>query len=117
MRHMPKMRNSSVELLRIISMLMVVAHHFVVHNLDNAWDISDDGSRFVIAVFAAPLGKISIVSFFAVTAWFLCEKRSIAFAPHSNAHGKWNLKSCFMHGECAYYSSYSADKTSMHQQS
>lgn len=75
MRHMPKMRNSSVELLRIISMLMVVAHHFVVHNLDNAWDISDDGSRFVIAVFAAPLGKISIVSFFAVTAWFLCEKK------------------------------------------
>ena len=76
MKHTQKMRNSSIELLRVISMLMVVAHHFVVHNLDNAWDINGDSSRFLIAVFAAPLGKISIVSFFAVTAWFLCEKES-----------------------------------------
>lgn len=76
MKHTPKIRNSSIELLRIISMLMVVAHHFVVHNIDNAWDINGDGSRFVVAVLAAPLGKISIVSFFAVTAWFLCEKKS-----------------------------------------
>ena len=76
MKHIQKMRNSSVELLRVISMLMVVAHHFVVHNLDNAWDINGDSSRFLIAVFAAPLGKISIVSFFAVTAWFLCEKEN-----------------------------------------
>ena len=68
MKHTQKMRNSSIELLRVISMLMVVAHHFVVHNLDNAWDINGDSSRFLIAVFAAPLGKISIVSFFAVTA-------------------------------------------------
>lgn len=64
MKHTPKIRNSSIELLRIISMLMVVAHHFVVHNIDNAWDINGDGSRFVVAVLAAPLGKISIVSFF-----------------------------------------------------
>ncbi len=76
MKHTQKMRNSSIELLRVISMLMVVAHHFVVHNLDSAWDINGDSSRFLIAVFAAPLGKISIVSFFAVTAWFLCEKES-----------------------------------------
>lgn len=76
MKHTQKMRNSSIELLRVISMLMVVAHHFVVHNLDSAWDINGDSSRFLIAVFAAPLGKISIVSFFSVTAWFLCEKES-----------------------------------------
>lgn len=32
----PPTRNSSVELLRIIAMFMILAHHFIVHNGYNA---------------------------------------------------------------------------------
>lgn len=37
LKYNPKRRNSSIELLRILSMLMIIFHHFAVHG-NFSWD-------------------------------------------------------------------------------
>ncbi len=65
-------RNSNIELLRIVSMFMIILHHAVVHgggismaNCVNKW----------IALSFVPFGKIGFVSFIAISCWFLIDSK------------------------------------------
>lgn len=76
-KHM-KNRNSNIELLRIFAMLMIVAHHAVIHN---GFKITEEvftplqGFYYVMQA----LGKIGVTLFFLISAWFLCDGRSLHF--------------------------------------
>lgn len=67
-----KVRDSNIELLRIICMLIIIAHHCVVHggaiymeNSLNKW----------IAIFLVPGGKIAFDCFLAISTWFLVDQK------------------------------------------
>lgn len=68
-----KIRNSSIELLRVIAMLLIVAQHAVVHSACNP----STASLSVPMLFATMLGadttgSIGVLLFFGISAWFLC---------------------------------------------
>lgn len=65
-------RNSSLELLRIISMILIVAHHFAVHSAFGP-DISAFNS-FVIKVFFSG-GKVAVNVFVLISGYFLVESK------------------------------------------
>ena len=67
-----KQRNSTIELLRIICMLIIVAHHFVVHG--GAMEI-ESGANRILAYLLIPGGKIAFCCFIAISTWFLCESQ------------------------------------------
>ena len=70
-------RYTNFELMRVICMLLLVAHHYCVHG-----GILHTESRYkVIALLFYPAGKISFVAFIAVTMYFLVDKdfKSIRF--------------------------------------
>lgn len=60
-------RNSSIELLRIISMLMILFHHFLVHNVTDYTLIKFGVVRFILQLFLESGGKIGVVIFFTVS--------------------------------------------------
>lgn len=66
-------RNSSIELLRIIAMFMILMYHFITQNgfpinkLPLAMEIF---FRF----FMASGGKVGVVIFFSISAWFFLDK-------------------------------------------
>lgn len=68
-------RNSSFELLRIIAMLMIVFHHFVVHGLLNnsisPVDLTNGSNvnRFFVWLFF-PGGEVGVALFFMITGYF-----------------------------------------------
>ncbi|TPF78572.1 MULTISPECIES: acyltransferase [unclassified Bifidobacterium] len=70
-------RNSSIELLRILAMLMIVTSHCVmfsdVHVLTQPLGIN----KILVETFLYSGGKIGVVAFFAISAWFLTEKGGI----------------------------------------
>lgn len=67
-------RKSSIELLRIISMYMILADHFVFHNAFDYRLIPPGFSRFFTHFFMASAGKIGVVIFFTISAWFFLER-------------------------------------------
>ena len=68
-------RNSSIELLRILSMFVILAHHFAVHNAFD-YTLMDAGlSRLFVQLFLESGGKIGVIVFFTITAWFFLEKK------------------------------------------
>lgn len=72
--HAIRKRQSGIELLRIISMWMIVAHHLVEKNAFNMFE-QPTGARkafFEIVFFAG--GKIGVVVFFTITAWFFLDR-------------------------------------------
>ena len=70
-------RNSSFEILRIIAILFIIAHHFAVHS---GFDFSNLGSSPVILFnrtwvnFVAQLGKVGVNLFVLISAFFLSSK-------------------------------------------
>lgn len=66
-------RQSGVELLRIIAMYLIVTHHMVAHNGFDFWDNLHSGRGVVFGFFEYVPGKIGIALFFIASAWFLCE--------------------------------------------
>ena len=66
-------RNSSIELLRILSMLLVLAHHFLVYNALDYTTLPFGGQRFLLQLFLESGGKIGVVIFFTISAWYLLE--------------------------------------------
>ncbi len=76
-RNVKKERNSSVELLRLIAMLMIVAHHYVTMNpLIRHLDMEPISGRLFVFEGIYALGKIGLVIFFLISAWYLCEERN-----------------------------------------
>lgn len=65
-------RNSTLELLRILCMLAVIAHHCVVHG--GSMGMEPCANKY-IASFILPLGKISFTCFVAISMWFLVDQK------------------------------------------
>lgn len=72
-RHKPvhRQRNSSIELLRIIAMLMILSHHFVLHNGSPLSAFPLTPAREVFSFVFLGGGKIGVVIFFSISTWFL----------------------------------------------
>lgn len=72
-----KTRNSSIELLRIIAMLMITAHHYLlgsdIYLMTQPFGIS----KVLLETFLYSGGKIGVVVFFAISAWYLSEHSTI----------------------------------------
>lgn len=68
-------RNSNIELLRIIAMLAIIAHHFVVNSgvLDVMIPNIRDCRTTYLLLFGM-WGKTGINCFVLITGWFMCEK-------------------------------------------
>ena len=64
-------RKSNIELLRIICMILLIAHHCVIHGgaINN-----EVGMNWFISWFLVPVGKICFVAFLAISSWFLVDK-------------------------------------------
>lgn len=70
-----KSRNSNIELLRIILMILIVAHHYVVHS--GLIDIANatptiNGKTIFLQIFGA-WGKTAINCFVLITGYFMCK--------------------------------------------
>lgn len=77
-------RNSSIELLRILSMFVILAHHFAVHNAFD-YTLMDAGlSRLFVQLFLESGGKVGVIVFFTITAWFFWKRNK----PYWAAFGK-----------------------------
>lgn len=71
-----KVRNSNIELLRIISMLMIVAYHSATNVLSaELWKTGSNLNKVTVA-FLYPAGRCGVMLFFMITGYFLCNKRS-----------------------------------------
>lgn len=66
-------RNSSIELLRIIAMMGIIARHFVKQALPDVFSQGWGINKFWLEVVLNPLGKVGVTVFFIISAWFLCE--------------------------------------------
>ena len=79
-----KIRKSNFELLRIISMLMILSHHFAVHGVLNSLaktqvnNIYKQGSLInkLFTCFLMPGGEIGVALFFMLTGYFLFKKQT-----------------------------------------
>lgn len=66
--------DSSIELLRIIAMFMILAHHFIVHNGYDVLKLPLGLERIFFQLVMAGGGKIGVVIFFSISAWFFLDK-------------------------------------------
>lgn len=67
----PAVRQSGIELLRIIAMYLIVSHHMVFHNSFDFLGQPSSVRQVVTSLFEFLPGKIGIALFFIVSAWFL----------------------------------------------
>ena len=67
-------RNSSIELLRIIAMFMILAHHFIVHNGYDVLKLPLGPERIFFQLVMAGGGKVGVVIFFSISAWFFLDR-------------------------------------------
>lgn len=54
-------------------MFMILAHHFVIHNASAYKALPVGICRFVVQLLFLPGGKIGVVIFFTISAWFFLE--------------------------------------------
>lgn len=74
---LPKTRSSNLELYRIICMLMIVAHHYVVNSGLETGPLREDytsGNSIFLLLFGA-WGKVGINCFMMITGYFMCTKK------------------------------------------
>lgn len=72
-------RNSSIELMRIVAMLMIVGAHFCTFALQIV-ELPLTPYRLALQSTIYPMGKIAVVMFFTISAWFLTEKGGLRIA-------------------------------------
>ena len=65
-------RNSTIELLRIICMLLLVAHHCVVHG--GALNMAE-GRNLLFSYLFLPVGKICFIIYIAISMWFFVDQQ------------------------------------------
>ena len=71
-----KERNSNLELYRIIVMLLIVAHHYVVNSgLPSIIDSYPYNADSVFYYLFGMWGKTGINCFVMITGWFMCKSR------------------------------------------
>lgn len=75
----PKQRNTNLELFRIITMLLIIAHHYVVNSslLDFGGPIPADplSARSLFLLLLGAWGKTGINCFVLITGYFMCKSR------------------------------------------
>ena len=73
----PKQRDSNLELFRIITMLLIVAHHFVVNSGLTATkgpiNASPTSQNSMFLLLFGAWGKIGINCFVMITGYFMCK--------------------------------------------
>ncbi len=55
-------------------MFMILMHHLVVHNSFNVTNLSIGFDRFVLEVLFYGSGKVGVVIFFSISAWYLMDR-------------------------------------------
>lgn len=69
-----KERNSNLELLRILAMLLIVAHHYVVNSgITNMYDIQNPTSNMIFLQLWGMWGKAAINIFILISGYFMCK--------------------------------------------
>lgn len=69
-----KVKSSNIEILRIIAMLMIIAHHYCVHGIFNYWHTNStltDYFNNVIVGIVAMGGKLGVDIFVLITGYFM----------------------------------------------
>lgn len=67
-----KKRESNIEVLRIVSMILIIAHHLIAHG--GAMTTSYSKNQLISAAFI-PVGKICFIGFLAISTWFLVDSK------------------------------------------
>lgn len=72
-------RSSNIELLRIISMLMIVASHAMQHAGVGSWQIitAPISVNLVASYMLGSYGQLGVILFIIISSWFLCDKNEI----------------------------------------
>lgn len=70
-----KQRNSNIELLRIVAMLMIVAHHFSVHG-GFSFDPSRISVNLIWIQFLQLGGKVGVDIFILISGYYLVSRKS-----------------------------------------
>lgn len=66
-------RNSSIELLRIVAMMLVIAHHYVVNSgVDACYNYADPTLKMIFLQLWGMWGKMAINAFVLITGYFMC---------------------------------------------
>ena len=66
-------RKSNIELLRIIGMLMIIAHHYVVNSgIMNAFEVGNTSMNYIFLTLWGMWGKTGINVFILVSGFFMC---------------------------------------------
>ena len=68
------LRNSNLEILRIIAMFFIIAHHFAVHGMGNVDFVASNLNNYII-FFCGILGKIGVVVFILISAYFMINSK------------------------------------------
>ncbi|KAB5604858.1 acyltransferase family protein [Bifidobacterium jacchi] len=71
---MQSQRNSSIETLRILSMLMIISHHFIVLSQVKTLELPISVNKLFSDLLLRPGGKIGVTVFFLISAYFLCQE-------------------------------------------
>lgn len=78
-------RRSNIEFLRIVAMLMILAHHYFMHGIihfsqPDAYIIWRGGVPFnkVISTLAMPGGKVGVAVFYIISGYFLYQKDRVS---------------------------------------
>lgn len=78
-----KERNSSIELLRIICMIFIVAHHFSVHGNFDIFTVQNISGNTILVQILSIWGKMACNIFMLITGYFMIKS-------------KFNLKKCIL---------------------
>ena len=68
-----KKRESNFELLRIISMIMIIAHHMILHS--NLIYYNDYGIKKIIVSFVLYGGKIGVILFILISGYYMVDSK------------------------------------------
>lgn len=80
-----KQRNSQIERLRIVSMLMIIAHHYVLYGVMQSYNVSVANQIYnagtllnkVISAFMLPGGVVGVAIFFIIAGYFGIESDAV----------------------------------------
>ena len=64
-------RNSSIELMRILAMLLITVHHCMIYGYGDVTVRPIGVNKVLLETFACSGGKIGVVLFFLISAWYL----------------------------------------------
>lgn len=95
-------RQSNFELLRIVAMLMIVAHHLAVHGVQHCHDAelaykAYNAGNAVNRIFASvliPGGGAGVALFFMITGFFLCRKEAASIKNVALQAGFYSILLC-----------------------